>query len=89
MTNTRDSLLYLQHLTLSKNKLTALPALPQPRLARLLINENEIASCANFNGHANIQYLDLSKNKLTSLQGVSNMPRLQHLDVSENELADL
>jgi Leucine-rich repeat (LRR) protein len=85
----RDSLLYLQQLTLTKNKLTALPSLPLPRLAKLLINENEIASCVAFAGHSCIQYLDLSKNKLTSLEGVSKMPKLQHLDVSENELTEV
>lgn len=89
LTGARDSLMYLQQLTMTKNKLTALPALPQPRLARLLLNENEIASCAGFAGHPNLTYLDLSKNKLTSLAGLCNMPRLQHLDLSENELPDV
>lgn len=89
LSNARDSLLYLQQLTLTKNKLTVFPALTQPRLARLLLNENEIASAAGFGGHANLQYLDLSKNKLTSLAGVVNMPRLQHLDISENELTEV
>jgi Leucine-rich repeat (LRR) protein len=89
LSNARDSLLYLQQITLTKNKLTSLPALTQPRLARLLLNENEIASCAGFSGHANLQYLDLSKNKLTSLAGVSSMPRLLHLDISENELTEV
>lgn len=89
LTGARDSLLYVQQLTLTKNKLVALPSLPLPRLAKLLINENEIASCAAFAGHACLQYLDLSKNKLTTLEGVSKMPKLQHLDVSENELTEV
>jgi Leucine-rich repeat (LRR) protein len=89
LSGARDSLLYLQQLSLTKNKLTALPQLPQPRLAKLLLNENELASCAEFTGHACLQYLDLSKNKLTSLAGVSKMPRLLHLDVSENELTEV
>lgn len=85
----RESLLYLQHLVLTKNKLTALPAIPQPRLTRLLVNENEIASCADFTGHKTLTYLDLSKNKLASLAGLKDMPRLQHLDLSENELTEV
>ena len=89
LSQARDSLIYLQHLILTKNKLTALPALPQQSLARLLLNENEIATCAAFGGHAKLTYLDLSKNKLTSTAGISNMPKLQHLDISENELVDV
>lgn len=89
LTQSRDSLLYLQHLTLTKNKLTALPSIPQPRLSRLLLNENEIASCATFGGHPSLTYLDLSKNKLTSVAGIVNMPKLQHLDISENELTEV
>jgi Leucine-rich repeat (LRR) protein len=54
-----------------------------------LLNENEIASCAAFEGHAAILHLDLSKNKLQNLAGISNMPHLQVLDVSENEVGDI
>ena len=71
-----------------KNKLTALPALPLPRLSKLLISENEIATCAAFEGHANLRHLDLSTNKLTSLAGLANMPKLELLNVSANEIAD-
>lgn len=48
LSSARDSLMYLQAITLSKNKLTSLPALVQPRLSRLLLNENEIATCVAF-----------------------------------------
>ena len=71
-----------------KNKLTALPALPLPRLSKLLISENEIATCAAFEGHANLRHLDLSTNKLTSLAGLANMPKLELLNVSANEITD-
>ena len=74
---------------LTKNKLTSLPAIPLPRLTRLLLNENEIATCAAFEGHAALLHLDLSKNKLQNLGGLSGMPQLQVLDVSENEVADV
>ena len=66
-----QSLHYLQHLVLTKNKLTALPPIPLPRLTRLLVNENEIGSCAAFEGHAALLHLDLSKNKLQNLAGLS------------------
>ncbi len=59
-----QGLQYLQHLVLTKNKLTALPPIPLPRLSRLLINENEIATCAAFEGHSGLLHLDISKNKL-------------------------
>jgi Leucine-rich repeat (LRR) protein len=71
-----QSLHYLQHLILTKNKLTALPSIPLPRLTRLLLNENEIATCAAFDGHPAILHLDLSKNKLQNMAGLSNMPQL-------------
>jgi Leucine-rich repeat (LRR) protein len=61
LTAARDSLLYLQQLTLSKNKLTALPALPLPRLTVLNLNENEIATAAAFEGHANLLNLNLAE----------------------------
>jgi Leucine-rich repeat (LRR) protein len=70
LSSQRETLTYLQQLTLSKNKLTSLPALVQPRLTRLLLNENEISSLAAFTGHATLTFLDLSKNKISSLQGL-------------------
>lgn len=89
LSTARDQLQYLQHLILTKNKLTALPAIPLPRLSRLLLNENEIANCAAFEGHATLLHLDLSKNKLNSTAGLANMPQLQVLDLTENEVADI
>ena len=85
----RDSLHYLQAVTLTKNKLTSLPALPLQRLSRLLLNENEIATCAAFTGHQTILHLDLSKNKLTSTAGIANMPKLQQLELGENEIPEV
>ena len=79
----------MQALNLIKNKLTKLPAIPLPRLSRLLLSENEIASCEGFRGHATVLHLDLSKNKLASTAGLSNMPQLQVLELGENEIADI
>ena len=55
---------------LSQNKLTELSNIPQPRVSRLNLAENEIASCANFKGHPIISSLVLSQNKLTSCTGL-------------------
>ena len=89
LTAARDSLHYLQQLTLSKNKLTALPALPLPRLTVLNLNENEIATAAAFEGHANLLNLNLAQNKLLNCAGISNLPKLKVLDLSQNEIGEL
>ena len=39
-----------------------------PYLKRLNLNENEIATCEDFNGHENLEFFDLSKNKLKSVK---------------------
>jgi len=84
-----QSLEYLQKLDLSQNKIQALTDLPQPRLFKVNLSENEIASAANFTGHANLLSLNLSKNKLVNLAGIHNMARLTELNLSENEITSL
>lgn len=56
-----------------------------PMLKKLILSENEIASCEEFTGHETLEYLDLGKNKLKSLKGLQNMPRLKELLINENE----
>jgi len=63
--------------------------LQQPRITRLLLSENELASFANFSGHNNIVYLEIKKNKLKSCQGIAQMTRLQELYLNENEITSL
>lgn len=55
-------------------------------LKKLILSENEIATCEEFQGHPTLEYLDLGKNKLKDLKGVCNMPKLRELVVSENEI---
>jgi hypothetical protein len=42
-------------------------------LKKLILSENEINSCEEFEGHQTIEYLEISKNKLKSFKGLSNM----------------
>ena len=63
--------------------------LKQPRITRLLLSENELASFQNFNGHENILYLEIKKNKLTDCNAIANMPKLQELYLNENEINDI
>ena len=79
----------LQMLDLSQNKLTELSNIPQPRISRINLAENEIASCAGFKGHPIISSLILSQNKLTSCAGLGNMERLTELTLRSNELTSL
>lgn len=60
----------------------------QPQLTKLSLSENQIASCANFNGHTRVMILNLSKNKLTKCEGLCHMPGLEELNLSENEIAN-
>ena len=55
-------------------------------LKKLLLNENEIATAEEFNGHPTIEFLDLGKNKLKSAKGICNMPKLKELVLQENEI---
>lgn len=82
-------LLYLAHLDLSSNALTALPALTLPQLRKATFARNEIVGCQDFTGHEKLVELDLSENHITSLEGVGKMPLLKKLDVSFNELSTL
>jgi internalin A len=59
-----DVMPFLQILNLSQNKIKSLPALNQPMLKHLILNENEIESCAEFTGHQALTILELRKNKL-------------------------
>ena len=79
----------LQTIDLSQNKLKQLTTIPQPRVTRVNLSENEIDNCANFAGHPNMLLLELKKNKLINCAGLGNMPQLTELNLSENELTSL
>jgi len=48
-----------------------------PKLRRLNLIENEIASVENFEGHLNLEILELGKNKLKNTDGLGRMPQLK------------
>jgi Leucine-rich repeat (LRR) protein len=73
---------------MNTHKLTALPAIPLPRLTKLHLSGGEITTCATFEGHPNLRHLDLSNNKIASLAGLANMPKLESLVLTQNEIAD-
>ena len=60
-----------------------------PYLKRLNLNENEIATCEDFNGHENLEFFDLSKNKLKGVKGLCKMPKLTDLYLVENEISSI
>lgn len=76
----------LQYLNLSGNKITSLEHLKLNRLRKLILNENEISSCENFEGHPTLQILELKTNKLKEVTGIKNCPNLTELYLDENEL---
>jgi hypothetical protein len=51
----------------------------QPRLTRLILNENEIASAVAFVPGKSLKILELRKNKLTDCQGIWNIYALEEL----------
>ena len=72
---------FLQMMDVKQNKLTELPNIPQPRVTRVDLSENEINTCANFKGHPIITSLVLSQNKLTACLGLGNMESLTELSL--------
>jgi len=80
---------HLQILNLSQNKIKSLPAISAPMLKHLILNENEIESCAGFTGHQTLTILELRKNKLGNCDGLGNMPDLKELYLAENPLVSI
>lgn len=61
-------LVYLQTLNLNGNKIKVLPeSLQLPRLKKLSLNENEIASLAFIEGHRCLRSIEARKNQLVDL----------------------
>lgn len=82
-------LCHLLYLDLSGNKLQALPKLHMPALKTASFAKNQIATCEEFTGHAQLQELNLCGNTLDNLQGLRDMPQLQTLNVAQNKLPAL
>jgi len=79
---------FLQFLDLSNNQITRLPAITLPKLRKLILNENQITTCEDFQGHAILETLELRKNKLKNCKGLKDMLSLSELDLSENEITN-
>lgn len=52
-----------------------------PKLRRLNLIENEIASVEDFEGHLNLEILELGKNKLKNTDGLGRMPQLKVFEI--------
>lgn len=88
MAASNDTLLYLQKVDLSINKITSLPKMKCPSLFSLTIDENEIASADLF-GHSALRVLSMNKNKMTNCKGLANLSALVELNIQENEIVSL
>lgn len=73
-------------MNLTGNKITRLEHLKLNKLRKLILNENEINNCENFEGHPTLEILEIKTNKLKDLTGIKNCPNLKELYVDENEL---
>lgn len=84
-----ERLQFIQMMDLSSNKLKELTNIPQPRITRVNLSENEIDNCSNFQGHTSLLCLELKKNKLLTCVGLANMQLLTELYLNENEITTL
>ena len=84
MSENMQTLKYLQKVDLTQNKITKLPQLQCPLLKKLILDENEIATCS-LKGHPALKVLSLNKNKLVSGEGIVGLRQLVQLDIQENE----
>eukprot|EP00347_Sterkiella_histriomuscorum_P017186 403350341 len=84
-----EALQFTQLVNLSKNKIQTLISMIQPRMTRLILNENEIASAMNFQCGSKLKILELRKNKLTDCKGLGNLYMLEELYLAENEITTI
>ena len=80
---------YLKSVNLSENKIKAVSEIEAPLLKSLNLAKNEIASCAAFKGHSNIETFELRRNLLVDCKGISDMCHLTELYLAENKLTSL
>ena len=82
------TLTFLQFLDVSENQIKELDPINAPKLRKLNLNSNVIETCANFQGHPNLELLEIRKNKLKKLEGIRDMPALKEFYADENEIED-
>lgn len=79
-----------QVLSLSQNKISKFSKINVPNLIRLNVSENQISVIdETFDGHLELQWLNLSKNQLKTCDGLVGLPQLRELDLSENQITSL
>ena len=88
MGESADTLKFLQKVDLTTNKITKMPHITCPSLFKLVLDENEIATC-ELKQHQSLKHLSMNKNKLTTCAGLQRMFNLETLSVQENEIATL
>lgn len=75
---------FLQIANFSQNQIKELPSIKAPLLKHLNLSKNQIATCEKFEGHGNLQVLELRGNQLPSCDGLAMMPNLVELYLAEN-----
>lgn len=80
---------YLQYADFSTNRIKSFPAIKQPKLKQLNLNNNKIDSAEHFVGHPTLQVLKIRGNKLSGLTGLKEMPALTELYLPENQIASI
>lgn len=70
-----DTLKFLQKVDMSTNKITVLPHITCANLYKLILEENEISK-SELKSHQNLKELSLKKNKLTSCEGIERLYNL-------------
>lgn len=78
---------YLQVMNANKNQIRELGDFCQPRLRKLELNDNKIASIEAFRGVAsNIKILSLANNRIADLTALANMPHCEELYLAGNKI---
>lgn len=82
-----DSLINLQYLDLSENRITEITGLDNlTNLKELHLSKNQITHIKGFDHLTNLEKLYLSGNQLTEITGLDNLANLKQLYLNENQI---
>ncbi|EPY74074.1 hypothetical protein CB1_002312005 [Camelus ferus] len=79
----------LTHLSLAKNKLTAIDGLGMLPIKILSLSNNQIEKITGLDDLRALQILDLSHNQISSLQGLESHDFLEVINLEDNKIAEL